>query len=354
VNNNGRPPEARKETKPLLRVLAGQRLSPPPVWLMRQAGRYLPEYREIRASCSGFLEMCLTPKLAAEVTLQPIRRFGMDAAIVFSDILLIPYGLGQPVAFREGEGPVLEPVRSSSELKSLSLDGLKDRLQPVYETLGQVRAALPGTTALIGFAGSPWTVATYMVEGGSSRDFTAVKAWAYSAAGDFQVLMDLLTEATARHLEAQVRAGAEVLQLFDTWAGVLPESFARKFVIAPAKEIVSRLKRAAPHVPVIGFPKGLGALYADYVRETGVDAVSLDTAVPLSWAAREIPAAAALQGNLDPLLLVAGGEAMGAEVRRILAAFSGRPFVFNLGHGIVPETPPDHVAVLMRLLRGGA
>jgi uroporphyrinogen decarboxylase len=320
---------------------------------MRQAGRYLPEYREVRASCGGFLDLCLTPKLAAEVTLQPIRRFGMDAAIVFSDILMVPLGLGQTVAFREGEGPVLEPVRSADDLKRLSAASVTERLAPVYETLRLVASELPADTALIGFAGSPWTVASYMVEGGTSRDFAAVKAWAFTEAHEFQGLVDLLVEATAVHLVGQAAAGAEVLQLFDTWAGVLPEPFLRRFVFQPTKEIVARVKRAFPHVPVIGFPRGIGALYADYGRETGVDAVSLDSAVSVAWAAREIQKHIPVQGNLDPQVLVAGGAVLRAETRRILDGFSAGPFVFNLGHGILPETPPDHVAELAQLIRAG-
>lgn len=354
MNKNTQTRQARTKAKPLLRALAGEAVSPPPFWLMRQAGRYLPEYREIRASSAGFLEMCLTPELAAEVTLQPIRRFGMDAAIVFSDILMVPLGLGQPVAFREGEGPVLEPVRDRTGLQRLSLSRFAERLMPVYRTLGRVAAELPEETALIGFAGSPWTVASYMVEGGTSRSFAAVKAWAFTQPAEFQALIDLLVEATARHLAAQAEAGAEVLQLFDTWAGVLPESFARLLVIEPTRRIVARLKETCPDVPIIGFPRGLGALYPDYVRETGVDAVGLDSGMPVAWAAREIQKLRPVQGNLDPQVLVAGGEVLRAETRRILEGFGAAPFVFNLGHGILPETPPEHVAELTRLVRAGA
>lgn len=341
--------QARRSESRFLRALAGEVLARPPFWLMRQAGRYLPEYRAVRASVPGFLDLCLSPKLAAEVTLQPIRRFDMDAAIVFSDILMIPHGLGQLVAFREG--PVLEPVRTAADIGGLTLAGFSQRLEPVYETLRLVRVELPMTCGLIGFAGSPWTVATYMVEGKTSRDFAAVKSWAFTNGQEFQSLIDLLVEATARHLIAQAGAGADALQLFDTWAGVLPESFARRFVLAPTRAIVARVKEACPGVPIIGFPRGLGALYRDYALETGVDAVSLDTSVPIGWAAREIQAHCCVQGNLDPQVLVAGGETMRNETLRIVAGFADGPFVFNLGHGILPETPPEHVAELARLLR---
>ena len=317
---------------------------------MRQAGRYLPEYREIRASVPGFLDLCLSPKLAAEVTLQPIRRFAMDAAIVFSDILMVPFGLGQTVEFQDG--PVLEPVRNQADLAHLDLDQFARRLEPVYETLRLVRTELPETCGLIGFAGSPWTVATYMAEGGTSRDFFAVKSWVFTNPDEFQALIDLLIESTARHLIAQVDAGADALQLFDTWAGVLPESFVRRFVVAPTRAIVGRVRAAHPGIPIIGFPRGLGALYRDYAFETGVDAVSLDASVPIAWAAQEIQRQCCVQGNLDPQILVAGGEILRSETRRIIAGFAAGPFIFNLGHGILPQTPPEHVAELARLIRG--
>jgi len=318
---------------------------------MRQAGRYLPEYREVRAAVSGFLDLCLTPELAAEVTMQPIRRFGMDAAIVFSDILMIPHGLGQAVAFREG--PVLEPVRSGIDIGRLDTAGLEERLVSVYETLRLVRMALPEDRSLIGFAGSPWTVATYMVEGGTSRDFSAVKSWAFTNPDEFQLLIDILIEATAAHLIGQVKAGADTLQLFDTWAGVLPESYTRRFVFLPTEAIIRRVKKTCPGVPIIGFPRGLGALYRDYALQTGVDAVSLDTTVPIAWAAREIQPHRCVQGNLDPQMLVAGGKSFRNEVLSIVAGFAMGPHVFNLGHGILPETPLDHVAELVRLIRDG-
>lgn len=327
-------------------------VSPPPFWLMRQAGRYLPEYREKRKEARDFLDLCFTPRLAVEVTLQPLRRFGMDAAILFSDILVVPFALGQKVEFREGEGPVLDPIRSAGDLVRLDAKELHVRLAPVYETVSRVRAELDAGTALIGFAGAPWTVATYMVEGGSSRDFSAVKRWAYGDPDGFQSLIDLLIDATAAYLVRQIEAGAEAIQIFDTWAGILPEPFVRRFIFAPVREIVSILHARHPKVPVIGFPRGLGALYTEFWRETGVDAVSLDTTVPVDWAARKIQNRCAVQGNLDPQVLIAGGALLKAEVERIVGSLGRGPFVFNLGHGILPETPPDHVAALATQLRG--
>ncbi len=340
-----------KRTKLLLRALAKERLERPPLWLMRQAGRYLPEYRAIRDETSDFLELCLSPELATEVTLQPIRRFRMDAAILFSDILVLPYALGQDVVFREGEGPVLEPVRSGADVARLCLDGLDERLAPVCDTVRSVRAKLPDETALIGFAGAPWTVATYMVEGGTSRDFGSVKRWAVAEGDEFEGLIKLLVEATSSFLIRQVEAGAEVLQIFDTWAGALPESGIRRWVMAPIRSIVERIKADHPEIPVIGFPRGVGVLYADYARETGVDAVSLDSSVPVDWAAKTLQGLCAVQGNLDPHVLAAGGASLRVEAERILNALGHGPFIFNLGHGVIPETPPDHVAELARIVR---
>ena len=335
--------------KPLLQALSGAVQSPPPIWLMRQAGRYLPEYRKIRALSPGFIDLCLNPDLATEITLQPIRRFGMDAAILFSDILMVPLGLGQRVDFHEG--PVLDAIRGKPGLEQLSLDSLEERLAPVYEIIRRVRRELPEQTALIGFAGAPWTVAAYMLEGGSSRDFTISKAWADESPEDFTALIELLIEATTRHLLRQIEAGAEVIQLFDSWAGVLEGTLLESFVIEPAKWIVARLKKAHPQVPIIGFPRGIGANYVRYARETGVDAVSLDQNVPIAWAAQEIQPLCPVQGNLDPQILVAGGQKFRDAVRAILEGFGKRPFVFNLGHGIVPETPVEHVEELVRLVR---
>lgn len=336
-------------TKPLLRVLAGETLSPPPWWLMRQAGRYLPEYRELRSQVKDFVELCLTPSLAAELTLQPIRRFGMDAAILFSDILMLPYALGQGLAYREGEGPVLDPIADHSGIARLKPAGAASRLDPVLEAVRRVRAALGPQTALIGFAGAPWTVAAYMVEGGSSRDFRSVKGWAYRDPQGFGALIGILTKTTIEWLVAQIAAGAEVVQLFDTWAGVLPEAGFQRWVIEPTRQIVVGLKQRHPECPVIGFPRGAGVLYERYVAESGVDAVGLDTSIPPAYASRLAPQIA-VQGNLDPVLLLTGGVALAAGVRKLRQSLVGRRWIFNLGHGVLTETPPDHVAALARAL----
>lgn len=336
--------------KPLLKALSGQAQKPVPFWLMRQAGRYLPEYRKLRASAGNFLDFCLTPALAVEATLQPIRRFHMDAAILFSDILVVPLALGQKVEFREGEGPVLEAVRSAADLAALDSRHLTVRLAAVYEALDRLTAELDPQTTLIGFAGAPWTLAAYMVEGGTSKDFAQVRAWARRP--DFDALISLLTEAVANHLIAQCDAGAEAVQIFDSWAGILEGADLRRFVIAPTAEIVRRLKVKHPLVPVIGFPRGIGAHYPAYARQTGVDALSLDQTVAPEWAARELQPLCPVQGNLDPQVLLQGGEALRQAVARILAALAGGPFVFNLGHGVVPETPVEHVAELTAILRG--
>ena len=338
--------------KPLVKALGGVASEAPPVWLMRQAGRYLPEYRKIRAEAGSFLDLCYDPAKAAEVTLQPVRRFAMDAAILFSDILVVPDAMGQEVAFREGEGPVLAPVRDAGAIGMLDPDGVAERLAPVYATVERVAAALPDGVALIGFAGAPWTVATYMVEGGTSKDFREVKGLAYRDAAAFSTLIAKLVAATVAHLTAQIEAGAEVVQLFDTWAGVLPDGEFERWCIAPTKAIVAELRAKAPRVPVIGFPRGAAFNTERYIAETGVDAVGLDTAVPLDVAAR-LQARCAVQGNLDPILLVEGGDAMAAAARAILGALRGGPFVFNLGHGVLPQTPPENVARLLEVVRGG-
>ena len=337
--------------KPILRALAGETLAAPPFWLMRQAGRYLSEYRELRQRAQSFLDFCLTPEFAAEATLQPIRRFGMDAAILFSDILVVPHALGQGVSFREGEGPVLEPVRSRGAAENLRLEGVTDRLEPVYETVRRVVPLLPPETALIGFAGAPWTVATYMVEGGTSRDFAATKAWAFRDPGGFGVLIDRITEATIAHLSAQIEAGVEAVQLFDSWAGVLDETSFRQYVIAPTRRIVAELHARHPVTPVIGFPRGAGLMYRAYATETGVGALGLDTSVPPEIARKTLQSFVPVQGNLDPVRLLAGGALLDEAVAAIVAAFRDGPFVFNLGHGVLPETPVAHVSRLAELLR---
>ncbi len=345
------PAETSSE-KPLLRALHGAVQKPPPFWLMRQAGRYLPEYRRLRERTGGFLELCYTPELAVEATLQPVRRFATDGAILFSDILVIADGLGVGLDFRENVGPCLEPVRSAGDVARLRREGLGERLRPVYEAVGGVAGELPPMVTLIGFAGAPWTVATYMVEGGTSRDFAAVKGWAINDPDGFGRLIDVLVEATAAHLIAQVRAGAEAVQLFDSWAGVVPAGAFRRWVIAPTRAVIDRLRAACPDVPVIGFARGAGTMLEAYTVETGIDAVGLDSGAEPAWAARALQPRAAVQGNLDPVYLLAGGEAMTAEAGAIVEAFRAGAHVFNLGHGVLPQTPPEHVAALAASVRG--
>jgi uroporphyrinogen decarboxylase len=315
---------------------------------MRQAGRYLPEYRALRARAGGFVEFCLNPALASEATVQPVRRFGMNAAIIFADILLVPSALGQRVEFGE-DGPALEPLIEEVGIAGLRWSGTSS-LDPVYETVRRSRAALPEEVALIGFAGSPWTVATYMVEGGATRDFRRVKAWAYRDSQGFAALIELIAEATVGYLSAQIAAGADVVQLFDSWAGVLPESGFERWVVEPTRQIVARLKERFPAVPVIGFPRGAGLFYPRYVAQSGVDAVSIDTTMSYGFAREELQRRVVVQGNLDPVALLVGGEVMAREVREIRRALGGGPFIFNLGHGVLPQTPPEHVAELARLL----
>ena len=346
---SSRPSTSQK--KLLLRALQGERLPRPPIWLMRQAGRYLPEYRAVRAKANGFLELCYTPELAAEVTLQPLRRYALDAAILFADLPLVADALGQKLDYREGEGPVLEPIRSSGELQRLSQVRLHERLAPVYETVGLLARRLPPEVTLIGFAGAPWTLATYMVEGGGSADHAFTKRWAFGDPDGFQQLIDLLVEAISAYLSRQVEAGAEALQLFDSWAGVLPEPAFRRWCIEPVTAIVKHLRTKHPQLPIIGFPRGAGLLYAGYAGATGVDAVSLDSTVPLGWATTAVQCDGCVQGNLDPQMLVVGGRAMATETARILRQLAGGPHIFNLGHGIVPQTPPEHVAALVEQVR---
>ena len=331
----------------VLRALRGETIARPPWWLMRQAGRYLPEYRALRARADDFIHFCLTPALAAEATLQPVRRFGMDAAIIFADILLVARALGQKVEFA-GDGPRLEPLTQRAGVAALHQPLWSD-LEPVYETVRLSRAGLPPQTALIGFAGAPWTVATYMVEGGASRDFRVIKAWAYSDAAGFAALIDLLAEVTIVYLAGQIDAGAQVVQLFDSWAGVLSEPEFERWVVAPTRKIVAALKERFPLVPVIGFPRGAGSLYQRYAMESLVDVVGLDTAVPLG-VARKLQERVAVQGNLDPVLLLVGGVPLAAAVATIRRGLRGGRFIFNLGHGVLPQTPPENVAMLARLL----
>lgn len=335
----------------MLSVLAGKRQSPPPFWLMRQAGRYLPEYRQVRAQAGGFLDLCLNPELACEVTLQPLRRYGMDAAILFSDILIVPWALGQGLRFAEGEGPLLDAIRDEAGLAVLKPGLVAQRAAPVFETVSRIKAALDEKTALIGFAGSPWTVACYMVEGAGSKEYAHVKRFAYTDPMGFGRLIDILVDATITYLSAQVRAGAEVLQLFDSWAGVLSADDFQRFVVTPTRRITSALKAMHPLVPIIGFPRMAGLNLESYVDAAGIDGVSLDPGVPADWAARNLQGKVAVQGNLDPMLLLAGGEGMDQAVRRLLDATGHGPFIFNLGHGIIKETPPEHVSRLVSVIR---
>jgi uroporphyrinogen decarboxylase len=344
-----------KNRRRFLQPFDGEALDPPPIWLMRQAGRYLPEYRETRAKAGGFLDLCYNPALAAEVTLQPIRRYGFDAAILFADILLVPDALGQSVCFAEGEGPLLDPLRTAKDFARLSATATRPKFERVFETVQRLRQDLPDETALIGFCGAPWTVATYMIEGRGSKDQAAARLLAYRDLDGFQKLMDLLVETSIEYLSGQVRAGADALQVFDTWAGSLPDDQFEKWVILPTQRIVEAMHERHPGVPVIGFPRGAQGSALWYVAETKVDGIGCDTATPPYMMAEAFDGEkVVVQGNLDPLLLVAGGDALKTRVGEILEFMEGRPFIFNLGHGIVPETPPEHVADLVRWVREGA
>lgn len=336
--------------KVLLHALRRGPLPRPPIWLMRQAGRYLPEYRELRREAKSFLELCYSPDLAVEITLQPVRRFGMDAAILFSDILVVPDALGAGVEFIEGLGPKLRPVRDARAIARLDATRLHAHLAPVYETIRRLRAALPEGTALIGFAGAPWTVAAYMVEGETSKEFIQARGFARRDPEAFAGLIEILTAATQDYLLAQIEAGAEVVQIFDSWAGILPESEFIRWCERPLGQIVDSIRQAHPEVPIIVFPRGAGAMYARLAQEVAVDGLSLDTTVPLAWAKREL-SGVCLQGNLDPVALLAGGETLRVETARILSVMAGTPFIFNLGHGVLPETDPAAVAALVEQVK---
>ena len=318
---------------------------------MRQAGRYLPEYRQTRAQARNFLDFCLTPELAIEATLQPIRRYGFDAAILFSDIMSVPYALGQKVWFEEGRGPRLDPVRNVGDLEHLSEGRVDELATPIYQAVTGIRRSLPPETALIGFAGAPWTVASYMVEGGSSRDYEAVKGWAYGDPEGFRTLIDLLVRATTRYLSSQVEAGAEALQLFDSWAGALPAWAMREWCLEPVAAIIRGVREKHPDVPIIVFPRGAGPLYADYAESSGAQALALDTTISLPWARATLQPKVAVQGNLDPVLLTVGGESLTSATRRILETLADGPFVFNLGTGILPSAKPELVETLVEQVR---
>jgi uroporphyrinogen decarboxylase len=336
-----------------LAPFAGRPTVPPPLWLMRQAGRYLPEYRDVRAKAGSFLDLCYTPELAAEVTLQPIRRYGLDAAILFSDILVVPDALGQRIEFLEREGPRLDPIRSVADLTRLDPCRTAEKFNRVFETIGRIRGKLPTETALIGFCGAPWTVATYMVAGQGTPDQVDARLWAYRDPDGFERLIELLTVVSIEYLSGQIAAGADAVQIFDSWSGSLPDSEFHRWVVLPTERIVRELKARYSRVPVIGFPRGAGVNTAHYVAATGVDGIGCDTSLALEFM-REVLARDDLvvQGNLDPLLLVVGGCRLESRVHQILTAMADTPFVFNLGHGIVPETPPEHVARLVKLVRG--
>jgi uroporphyrinogen decarboxylase len=340
--------------KPLIRVLDGERARIPPVWLMRQAGRYLPEYRALREKVPAFLDLCFAPKLAAEVTLQPIRRFGFDAAILFSDILVIPHALGQAVSFESGEGPRLPALSEPSSLKGLRQEADQDLLAPVYETVARVKQDLPASVALLGFCGGPWTVATYMIAGCGTADQSPARLFAYRHPGEFTALIDVLVRASASYLIRQFEAGADAVQIFDTWAGMLPDDEFRKWCIEPNARIIALVRERIAGAKVIGFPRGAGTRLARYVAEVPVDAVGLDWMVALDFAREQIQQRLPVQGNLDPLALLAGGEALDRAIDKILAVLNSGPFIFNLGHGVLPETPVRHVKRLIARVRGAS
>jgi uroporphyrinogen decarboxylase len=335
----------------MLKVLKGEKISPPPIWLMRQAGRYLPEYRTLRQKCPDFLEFCFTPDLAVEATLQPLRRYDLDAAILFSDILVVPYALGQKVEFHEGKGPQLLPLRSRNDISNLDLDFFLEILLPVFESIRRLRTVLPAEKALIGFAGAPWTIFAYMVEGNTSRTFSQAVRFFYHSPDDARYLMDFICEATERYLCAQIEAGVQVIQLFDSWAGVVPYPLLEDAVYAPVRRLLRFLQHKFPHIPVICFPKGIGEKLPLYLQTTGATALSIDYHVDLSLLLPQIPSHIILQGALDPQVLVIGGKTLEQEISRLKKSLAGHPYIFNLGHGIVPETPHEHVTQLIHILR---
>ncbi len=339
--------------KPILRALSGERLPVPPVWMMRQAGRYLPEYRATRAQAGDFLSLCYTPDLAAEVTLQPIRRYAFDAAILFADILLVPQALGADLWFVTGEGPRLSTITDAAGVAALKpVDAIHDTLNPVYETVRILARELPPEVTLIGFAGAPWTVATYMIAGRGTPDQGPAHAMKAADRVAFTALIERITDATIEYLSAQIEAGAEVVKLFDSWAGSLKGADFDDFALEPARRIIAAIKARHPGTPVIAFPREAGPRYAGFARATGADCVALDNSVSADWAAAEVQKDGCVQGNLDPRLLVAGGEALETETRRIVQAFSNGPHIFNLGHGITPEADPENVTRMLAAIRG--
>lgn len=335
----------------LIENLKGKKTEKVPVWMMRQAGRYLPEYRELRETTSNFLEFCYTPEKAAEATLHPIIRFNMDAAIIFSDILVVPDALGQKVWFEKGHGPRLEPLETEKDIEALETSRITEKLEPMYQAMRMVRAALDPQKALIGFCGAPFTVACYMLEGKGSKDFPITRLLAYKAPETFRKLIDILVNASAQHLINQVNAGANAVQIFDSWSGILAEDEFAKWVIQPTREIVLKFREACPNIPVIGFPRGAALNYIPYCMNAGVDALGVDTQVPLQWAAENLQNYLPIQGNLDPQLLAADAKATQKRTQQILDAWGHKPFIFNLGHGIVPHTPIEHVEAMLEVVR---
>ena len=339
-------------TKTLLRALGGEAVSPPPVWLMRQAGRYLPEYRATREQAGGFLDLCYNPDLAAEVTLQPIRRYGFDAAILFADILLVPQALGADLWFTPGEGPRLSTIENPGDMAQLKpVDVIHETLNPIYETVKILRQELPAETTLIGFAGAPWTVATYMIAGRGTPDQGPARRLAYEHPATFFELLDRITEATTAYLIAQIDAGAEVVKIFDSWAGAVPGPLFDRVVIAPVQRIVKAIRAKHPDVPIIGFPRGAGLGYGRFADQAGVDGMALDASVTLDDA-KALQQKICVQGNLDPLLMVTGGDALRDAAKRLKDALAGGPHIFNLGHGITPDADPAHVDILIEAIRG--
>ena len=341
------------EQKKLLKALAGESQETPPVWIMRQAGRYLPEYRELRATAGGFLDLCYNPEFATEVTLQPIRRFGFDAAILFADILLLPQALGMKLWFETGEGPRLEPVTNLAEINSLKpIDEIHETLNPVYETVSRLSEALPPETTLIGFAGAPWTVATYMVAGRGSTDQAPARRMMYQNPVAFETLINLVTDATIEYLARQVQAGAEVVKLFDSWAGALSGSTFEKYALKPAVKIATELKRRFPELKFIGFPRGAGGGYIEFANAGVFDGLALDSSVPAKWARDHLQNKVAVQGNLDPMMMITGGEMLVSETQRLLDILGAGPYIFNLGHGITPEGKPENIEKILKVIRG--
>ena len=338
--------------KPILNVLSGRPQAVPPVWFMRQAGRYLPEYRALRERAGSFLDLCFTPELAAEVTLQPIRRFGFDAAILFSDILVVPHALGRSVRFEAGEGPRLEPLDDAMKLNALAATEDGRVFAPVYEAVRQVKRALPDNVALLGFCGAPWTVATYMVAGCGTPDQAPARLMAYREPQAFARMIDILVEVSSRYLVEQLRAGADAVQIFDTWAGVLPTGEFERWCVAPVRRLVENVRRVVPGAKIIGFPRGAGAALTRYLDQVAVDAVSIDWMAEPSFVRTNVQSRVAVQGNLDPLVLLAGGAALDRAVDDILASYGKGPLIFNLGHGILPSTPIAHVEQTLRRIRG--